>query len=188
MTPHLRTGMSVGLIPRGEVGSVNNEQHKQNNRYDNHQDDHGFSVHQGTFPSAVPPGHRPRRNTAYSGILSFQYEVTRRDGSKYARGSTRAICAGKGVRWTPALRLPSVQATGQAVRADRTWANLYDLRNTSPTPDSPTSTKASSAASLGPGSTPSRRPCNTTCAHDHEALAGFPDQIRDVRRPKLALR
>jgi uncharacterized protein with HEPN domain len=33
------------------------------------------------------------------------------------------------VRWTPALRLPSAQATGQAVRADRTWANLYDLRN-----------------------------------------------------------
>ena len=129
MTPYLRTGMSVGLIPRGEVGSVNNEQHEQDNRYDNHQDDHGFSVHQGTFPSAVPPGHRPRRNTAYSGILSFQHEVARRDGSKYARGSTRAICAGKGVRWTPALRLPSAQATGQAVRADRTRASLYDLRN-----------------------------------------------------------
>jgi hypothetical protein len=63
-----------------------------------------------------------------------------------------------------------------------------DFADPLPTPDSPTSTKASSAASLGPGSTPSRRPCNTTCAHDHEALAGFPDQIRDVRRPKLALR
>jgi hypothetical protein len=25
--------------------------------------------------------------------------------------------------------LPYTQATGQPVRADRTWANLYDLRN-----------------------------------------------------------
>jgi Integrase core domain len=54
LTSHLRTGVSVGLSPRGEVGSVNNEQHEQNNRYDNNQDDHGFSIHRGTFPSTVP--------------------------------------------------------------------------------------------------------------------------------------
>jgi hypothetical protein len=136
----------------------------------------------------VPPGHRPRRNTAYSRILSFQHEVTRRDGSKYARGSTRAICAGKGVRWTPELRLPSARHPVRQSAPTAPGPTSTTCATTSPTPDSPTSTKASSAASLGPGSTPSRRPCNTTCAHDHEALAGFPDQIRDVRRPKLALR
>jgi len=52
--------------------------------------------------------------------------------------------------------LAYTQATGQAARSDRTWANLYDLRTTSRIPGSPTSTKASSAASPGPGSTPSR--------------------------------
>ena len=36
LTSHLRAGMSVGLSPRGEVDSVNNEQHEQDNRYDNH--------------------------------------------------------------------------------------------------------------------------------------------------------
>jgi hypothetical protein len=125
----------------------------------------------------VPPGHRPRRNTAYSRILSFQHEVTRRDGSKYARGSTRAICAGKGVRWTLALRLPSAQATGQAVRADRTRANLYDLRNTSPTPDSPTSTKASSALHLGPARLPpgdhGTPPAHTTMRHSPASLIRY---------------
>jgi hypothetical protein len=36
LTSHLRAGMSVGLSPRGEVDSVNNEQHEQDNRYNNH--------------------------------------------------------------------------------------------------------------------------------------------------------
>jgi hypothetical protein len=64
--------MSVGLGPRGEVDSVNNEQYEQDSRYDNHWDDHGFSVHRGTFPSAVPDPNPARQSTAYSWILSFR--------------------------------------------------------------------------------------------------------------------
>jgi hypothetical protein len=79
--------MSVGLSQRGEVDSVNNEQHEQDNRYDNHQDDQGFSVHRGTFPSAVPDPDRPRQSTAYSWLLSFKDEVARQNGSSYARDS-----------------------------------------------------------------------------------------------------
>jgi hypothetical protein len=70
--------------------------------------------------------------------------------------------------------LAYTQATGQQSVPSAPGPTSTTFATTSPTPDSPTSTKASSAASPGPGSTPYRPPRNTTCAHDHEALGGFP--------------
>jgi len=56
-------------------------------------------------------------------------------------------------------------ATGQPVRADRTWSNLYDLRVTiSPTPGSPTSTRDSSGGSPGPAWTRCKNRSGTSCA------------------------
>jgi hypothetical protein len=59
------------------------------------------------FPAPRPPVTGSVETQPTPGYFLFKHEVTRRDGSKYARDSTRAICAGKGVRWTPVLRLPS---------------------------------------------------------------------------------
>ena len=59
--------------------------------------------------------------------------------------------------------LAYTQAIDQPVRANRTWATSTTCATTSPTPASPTSTKASSAASPGPVSTLSRPPPSTTC-------------------------
>jgi hypothetical protein len=85
--------------------------------------------------------------------------------------------------------LAYTQATGQPVRADKTWANLLTCATTSPTPGSPTSTKVSSAGSPGAASTSFTPPPSTTCKYepshtprpgmpptDHHPPAAHPDQ------------
>ena len=61
-------GASVGLGSGGEIINSNNDHHKQDNRYDNRQYDHGSSAHRETFPSAMPGQTRPRPTTPYSRI------------------------------------------------------------------------------------------------------------------------
>jgi len=55
-------------------------------------------------------------------------------------------------------------AAGQAVRADRTWANLYDLRNHLAHSRLPDATKHTSAASPGRAPARSGRPFRIICA------------------------
>ena len=55
-------------------------------------------------------------------------------------------------------------ATGQPVRADRTWSNLYDLRNHLAHSRLPTSTRDSSGGSPGPAWTRCKNRSGTSCA------------------------
>jgi hypothetical protein len=58
-------------------------------------------------------------------------------------------------------------ATGEPIRADRTWANLYGLRNHLAHSRLPISTNHSSAGSPGPASTRSRPLPSISCEDGH---------------------
>ncbi len=67
--------------------------------------------------------------------------------------------------------LAYTQASGQPIRADRTWANLYDLRNHLAHSRLPDIDESLVRGSPGPASTPSRPPLSTTCSGHSRAPA-----------------
>jgi hypothetical protein len=78
--------------------------------------------------------------------------------------------------------LAYTQATGQPVRADRTWANLYDLRNHLAHSRLPDIDEGLVRRSPGHALTPSRPLPSTTCKHDPRAKPMLATPVHAVQR------